>query len=236
MCSSDLDNPPTITATDLNATVTATIGDPPTTCPEYSLDLAGQVSVTGGTLVGFTQLDEPGGASQSSAYGPSDSVSLNNPGTYYFRAYAVENGCMSSADFSVSLSCVQPVDCLCESGNCPDSLVFNSFDNAGAPTGEKLTLFKVPSVCPIITCQYTGYFQFGVDGPNMYILLAYCSGFDPNKCEQCAGNVWVLSIVSGGPGGPVRNTIGNGGSSATSDIFSNYTIWTGASVPMVTPS
>lgn len=56
-------------------------------------------------MYGFVKLDGPSG-SGSTSYGPLDSVSLANPGTYYFRAYAISpEGCIGSSDFSVTISC-----------------------------------------------------------------------------------------------------------------------------------
>lgn len=100
---------PTVTTSDVNVSVFATVGDPPTTCPSYSLSLNGQVAVSGGTLMGFSKIES---GEATAAYGPSDTVSLDNPGTYQFRAYAYSaEGCVASADFTVTLACSQQPDC-----------------------------------------------------------------------------------------------------------------------------
>ena len=102
---------PVITASNLVVAVDPTIGGPPaTSCVDYTLALADQV-VTTGTLLSFAMLDGSGG-NPTSGYTATDVVSLANPGTYYFRAYAAKSdgSCYSTADFSVTLTCTAQPD------------------------------------------------------------------------------------------------------------------------------
>ena len=84
-----------ITASDYTTTVD---GEPDCEC--VTVDLAAQVSVTGGVLTGFTL--EGGGS-----YAADATPCLANPGTYQFTAYAVSNDglCYDNTTFMVTLNC-----------------------------------------------------------------------------------------------------------------------------------
>jgi hypothetical protein len=107
--------PVLITASDLGANATGPM------CPCYTLDLADQVVLSnGGVLTGFNSLPYPGAPTPTTGYGPTPGqggsvVCLSNPGTHFFRAYAVNPTtlCTDTAEFSVTLTCEPepPVDC-----------------------------------------------------------------------------------------------------------------------------
>lgn len=90
-----------VTATDL---IYTDDGNPNCLC--HTVNLASQVTVTNGVLIGFT--DSNGGS-----FGPSDSPCLANPGLYTFTAYAQNaNGtCFDQVEFTVALECVLCAPC-----------------------------------------------------------------------------------------------------------------------------